>query len=532
MDAATVALYMRLSREDEKVVENGYEADESNSISNQRKLLLGFLNKKPEFADSTVVQYVDDGYSGSGFERPGFAKMMDGVKKGQIQCIIVKDFSRFGRDYIELGNYIEHIFPFMQVRFIAVNDGYDSANYRGKTPDIDVPFRNLAYSLYSQDISDKIKSSIEVRRKKGLYIGSVPLYGYRRNEEGFLTPDEETKGIVQRIYREYLSGRGIAELVRELNREGIPSPKQHKIEKGILHGEKGKICFWLPTTVKQILQNETYTGVLSSGAYKNGLPGSGKRVFVPEKERIRIENAHPAIIDREAFRKVQGRMEKKKHGQAQQFLLKGLVRCGECERLMVREKNRFRCRYQQFTDHRNVESIPEAELEGIVWKAVEIQLQLLEEKEAVFRREKELCEEKRKKLLSEIKKKKIQAEKKREEIKQLYHQYRQGKMGKAEYLARKKWERNLVGEMEEELAGLEAEERGMKKRIEESGVESSSMMEWLEWREDKRELLQCLIGSVDVHVGKEIEIQWKYKSVKGISGKQIDRDKIPCIIMS
>ena len=258
---------------------------------------------------------------------------MDGVKKGKIQCVIVKDFSRFGRDYIELGDYIEHIFPFMRVRFIAVNDGYDSEDYRGKTPDIDVPFRNLAYSLYSQDISDKIKSSLAVRRKKGLYVGSTPPYGYRRDGEGFLTPDEETKGIVQRIYREYLSGKGYAELARELNGEGIPSPKQHKINKGILHGEKGETCFWLPTTLQQILRNEIYTGVLTSGAYEHGPLGSGKRVFVPEEERVRVKNAHPAIIERETFRKVQERMKKKKHGEAQQFLLKGLVRCGECGRI-------------------------------------------------------------------------------------------------------------------------------------------------------------------------------------------------------
>ena len=507
MDVTTVALYMRLSREDDDV------KDESNSISNQRKLLLGFLKKKQELADSPTVQYVDDGYSGTGFDRPGFVEMMDGVKKGKIQCVIVKDFSRFGRDYIELGDYIEHIFPFMQVRFIAVNDGYDSEEYKGKTPDIDVPFRNLAYSLYSQDISDKIKSSLAVRRKKGLYVGSIPLYGYQRDEEGFLTPDEETKGTVQRIYREYLSGAGLAELARELNGEGIPSPKQHKINKGLLRGEKdksfeGKNCVWLPTTLQQILRNETYTGVLSSGAYKSGPLGSGKRVFVPESERVRVENAHPAIIDKGTFREVQEKMHTKKHGEEKQFLLKGLVRCGECGRLMVRDKKLFRCRYQKFTDHRNVESIPEAELEGIVWKAVEIQLQLLEEKEAIFQREKELCEEKHKKLFPEIKKKKMQAEKKREGIKQLYHQYKQGKMGKAEYLARKKWEGNLAEEMETELAGLVTKEEGICQRIEEIDEDRVSIVEWLGCREDKRKLLQCLIRSIDVFAGKEVEIRW------------------------
>lgn len=511
MDVTTVALYMRLSREDDDV------KDESNSISNQRKLLLGFLKKKQELADSPTVQYVDDGYSGTGFERPGFVEMMEGVKKGKIQCVIVKDFSRFGRDYIELGDYIEHIFPFMQVRFIAVNDGYDSEEYKGKTPDIDVPFRNLAYSLYSQDISDKIKSSLAVRRKKGLYVGSIPLYGYQRDEEGFLTPDEETKGTVQRIYREYLSGTGLAELARKLNGEGIPSPKQHKINKGLLRGEKeksfeGKNCVWLPNTLQQILRNETYTGVLSSGAYKSGPLGSGKRVFVPESERVRVENAHPAIIDKDTFREVQEKMHTKKHGEEKQFLLKGFVRCGECGRLMVREKTRFRCRYQKFTDHRNVESIPEAELEGIVWKAVEIQLRLLEEKEAVFQRERELCIEKRKKLLPEIKKKKVQAEKKREEIKQLYHQYRQGKMGMAEYLARKKWEGNLAEEMEMELSALEAVEKGLRQRIEEIKEDSISIVEWLGGREDKRYLLQSLIKSVDVYENNRINMTWRFQN--------------------
>lgn len=512
MNEITVALYMRLSREDDDV------KDESNSISNQRKLLLGFLKKKQELAGSPTIQYVDDGYSGTGFERPGFVEMMDGVKKGKIQCVIVKDFSRFGRDYIELGDYIEHIFPFMQVRFIAVNDGYDSEEYKGKTPDIDVPFRNLAYSLYSQDISDKIKSSLAVRRKKGMYVGSIPLYGYQRDEEGFLTPDEETKGTVQRIYKEYLSGIGLAELARKLNGEGIPSPKQHKIDKGLLRGEKeksfdGKKCCWLPNTIQQILRNENYTGVLSSSAYKRGSLGSGKRVFVPEDERVRVENAHPAIIDKDTFREVQERMHTKKRGEEKKFLLKGLVRCGECGRLMVRDKKRFRCRYQKYTEHRNVESIPEADLEGIVWKAVEIQLLLLEEKEAIFQREKELCEEKRKKLLPEIKGKKMQAEKKREQIKQLYHQYRQGEMGKVEYLARKKWEGNRVEEMVEELTGLEAEEERLRKRVEEIDAGNIYITEWMECRRDRRKLLQCMIESVEVFAKEKVEIRWTFTSM-------------------
>lgn len=354
-----------------------------------------------------------------------------------------------------------------------------------------------------------------------MYVGSIPLYGYQRDGEGFLTPDEETKGIVQRIYREYLSGKGLAELARELNGEGIPSPKQHKINKGILHGDKeesfeGKTYFWLPTTLRQILRNETYTGVLLSGNYKSGPLGSGKRVLVPEEERIRIEDAHPAIIDKDTFREVQEKMYTKKRGEEKQFLLKGLVRCGECGRFMVRDKRLFRCRYQKFTEHRNVESIPEAELEGIVWKAVDIQLRQLEEKETVFQREKELCEERCRTLFPEIKRKRIQAEKKREEIKQLYHQYRQGKMGKAEYLARKKWEGNLVGEMEEELVGMEAEEKELHQRMKEIDADNVALTEWLGLKEDKRKLLQFLIESVDVYDRNRIGIVWRFQDKLGI----------------
>lgn len=511
MDEMAVALYMRLSKEDRKTDGDGLGKDESNSISNQRKLLLGFLKKRRELAGSPSVQYVDDGFSGTGFERPGFARMMEDIKKGKIQCVIVKDFSRFGRDYIELGDYIEHIFPFMQVRFISVNDGYDSEEYKGKTPDIDVPFRNLAYALYSQDISDKVRSSLAARRKKGLYIGSIPPYGYRRDGNGLLEPDEETEAVVRRIYKEYLEGTGLTELARKLNGEGVPSPKQCKINKGFLRREEGKAYFWVPTTLQQILRNEIYTGVISAGAYKNGPLGSGKRVFVSERDRVRVEDAHTAIVDKDTFREVQEKMNTRKRGEAQPFLLKGLVRCGECGRLMVKKRELFRCRYQEFTEHRNMGSLSEPELEGIVQKAVDVQLQFLEEKEKVFRRERELREKRRKELDAEIMRKSREAEKKREAWKPLYQQYRKGEMGKIEYLTRKKWEGSRAEELERELVLMEAEVESLGKRIEEMDRNGGSIAEWMGCKENKRELLLCMVESVDVYVGKNIEVRWKFR---------------------
>lgn len=511
MEKMTVALYMRLSKEDDRDASGGPEKNESNSIGNQRKLLMDFLKRKREFSKSAAAQYVDDGYSGTGFERPGFIKMMEDIKKGKVQCVIVKDFSRFGRDYIELGDYIEHIFPFLQVRFISVNDGYDSEEYRGKTPDIDVPFRNLAYALYSQDISEKIKSSLAVRRKKGLYIGALPPYGYQRDRNGFLTPDEETKETVQRIFREFLSGTGLTELAKILNAEGLPSPGQHKINKGLLREEKGKSCFWTPATIHRILRNETYTGVLSAGAYKSGPVGSGKRIFVPEDERVRVEGAHPPIISKEVFWLAQEKMDTKEKGEARRFLLKGLVRCGVCGRIMVKDKEAFRCRYQRFTGHRSVESIPEAKLEEIVLKAANIRLQLFQEREAVLGREKELCEEKRKRLHRQMKKKKLQAERKGAEIRQLYRQYRQGAIGKAAYLARKEQERLTANEREKELAGMKAEEERLQRREEQAEAGRAFLSEWLKDGKDRRELLQCLLAGIDVYPEKKLAIHWRFQ---------------------
>lgn len=525
MRSMTAALYLRLSKEDEKSDrESGREA-ESNSIGNQRKLIMSFLERNHEFSGWTVREYVDDGHSGTVFERPGFLRMMKDIKKGEVQCVIVKDFSRFGRDYITLGNYMEHVFPFLQVRFLSVNDGYDSRADGGKTPEIDVPFRNLAYSLYSQDISDKVTASLDVRRRKGIYIGASPPYGYKRGGNGALTPDEKAKDVVQRIYREYLSGKGLAQLARELNEEGILSPKQYKAksrEEGRTSPaascpEEGKNGIWLPDAVKRILQNELYTGTLCSGAYRSGPLGAGKRLMVPEEERIRVENAHPPIIDGDTFRRVQEKMRRKAAGQAWQFPLKGLVRCGECGRLMVKEKGLFRCRYQRYTAHDRVEGFSAKRMEEIAWRAVEGCLLLSVEKDALLEAEKELWEEKRESLLDRVRKKRRQADRKQEEIRRLYHRYRKEKLGREEYLLQKERAGNLRREAEAELAGLEESCRKLDLKIRESAVKRVFEGKGADTGEDGEKLLKCLLESMYACAGGAIEIRWRFKAIDRIS---------------
>lgn len=501
MGGKAVALYLRLSREDGE--------GESNSIGNQRKLLLGYLRGKKELSAYRVEEYVDDGYTGTNFDRPGFRKMMEEVKGRKVQCILVKDFSRFGRDYIELGNYIEHILPFLQVRFISVNDGYDSLENGGKTPEIDVAFRNLAYSLYSQDISDKVKTALAVRQKRGFYVGSLPPYGYGRDGEGNLTPEEGAAGTVRRIYRDFLAGAGPGEIAARLNREGVPSPKRHKVEKGLLKGKDGENYVWTPGTVQRILRKETYLGIACSGAYKSGPLGTGRRVFVPEGERIRVEHAHPPLIDVRTFRRAQERMQTKRAGKVKEFFLKGLVRCGECRRLMAREKGRFRCRYQDFTEHAGMESIPEKDLEEIARAAMHTWLMLQADADGLLGREKEMYERKAGELTGEMKRKKMLAGKKKEAGIGLYCQYRRGEIGKEDYLCRKRQEGSPGKKAEEELAALAEERERVKKRIARIEAGQACLEEWETDGEAGRKLLLCLVEHIYVYEGKKVAVWWR-----------------------
>ena len=194
------AAYLRLS------IEDGDKA-ESNSIGNQRELIRDFVAERPEL--HLVGEYADDGYTGTNFERPGFTQMMEDIKSGKINCIIVKDLSRLGRNYIEMGKYLEQIFPMMGIRFIAINDNYDNANTESSDSDSIVgPFKNLLNDSYCRDISIKVRSQLDIKRRKGEFIGGYAMYGYCKDErnKSRLVVDEYAAEIVRSIYRRKLEG--------------------------------------------------------------------------------------------------------------------------------------------------------------------------------------------------------------------------------------------------------------------------------------------------------------------------------------
>ena len=306
-----IGIYLRLSKEDELCHE------ESNSITMQRILLLDYVRE--HFPDAEIMEFSDDGYSGTNFDRPGVQELLEKVKNGEIGCIIVKDFSRFARDYIELGSYLEQIFPFMGVRFISVNDGYDSDLYNGNPADMDVNFKNLLCDLYSRDLSVKIKSSFQAARESGKFIGAAPPFGYRKDPDDrhrFVIEEDEA-AVVRRIFRMYADGMSSVEIAGILNREGVKTPAQVWMEKGIRASKpRNGIFLWRSAGIVYMLENRSYVGDLVQGTTESRGIGERSRWVMDPDRWIIFENHHEGIVDRELFGKVQGRIRSRKRKEA------------------------------------------------------------------------------------------------------------------------------------------------------------------------------------------------------------------------
>ena len=270
-----IAIYMRLSKEDEK----DCRKEESNSIRNQRALAEAYV--KDHFKEYKLLEFQDDGYTGTNFDRPGVTALLKEVKDGKIDCIVVKDFSRFSRDYIELGSYIEQIFPFMKVRFISINDRYDSDEREQRGGILDIRFKHLLYDLYSKDLSVKGKSSLEVKKKQGLYISGNCPFGYEKaaGNRHMLVIAEDEAQVVRKIF--------------DMSASGFTSSQIAKV-------------VWENTMICAILRNRVYVGDMIYGRYER-LQVGGKNRQKPKDEWKIFMNHHEPIIEREVFEAVQER---------------------------------------------------------------------------------------------------------------------------------------------------------------------------------------------------------------------------------
>ena len=343
------AIYLRLSREDGDFSCSS-EKFESNSISNQRLVIMDFLKKCPEI--TFTREYCDDGYTGANFDRPEFQKMMEAVKKGEIDCIVVKDLSRFGREYIDAGAYIQKLFPLLGVRFIAINDNYDNAQPGAADNELILPFKNLMNDSYCRDISIKVRSNLEAKRRNGQFVGSKVVYGYMRSPENknLLVVDPEAAAVVQDIFRWKIDGQSPAQIADRLNQNHIPSPIEYKKGKGL----NQRTCFqtkevaqWSAVAIYRILKNEIYTGTLIQG--KTTSPNHKVKKTVPKapNEWSRTEHAHEAIIAPAQFDLVQRLMlddTRSPAGAKSVHLFSGKVFCVDCGSPMVRKVSHYQDR--------------------------------------------------------------------------------------------------------------------------------------------------------------------------------------------
>lgn len=303
-----VAIYLRLSKEDGDFSLSSGKKSESDSISNQRELIGNYLKEHPEL--ELVGEFCDDGYTGTNFERPDFIRMMEAVKHKTVNCIIVKDLSRFGREYIGVGNYIEKIFPQLGVRFIAINDHYDSASSNSSTDGIILPFKNLINDSYSRDTSIKVRSHLDVKRRHGEFISNFAVYGYLKDPENKnqLIVDDYAAKVVRDIYKWKIDGLSPDKIAQRLIDMGISSPMEYKKSRGIRYAcsfKTGKQAQWSHVTVRRILQDEIYTGVLAQGKRTTPNYKVKKSIYKDKSEWARVENTHEAIIGRKEFDLVQ-----------------------------------------------------------------------------------------------------------------------------------------------------------------------------------------------------------------------------------
>lgn len=388
------AAYIRISKED-AATKNGTK-NVSESVVNQKQLIGDFIASQNDLGDYST--FVDDGATGTNFERDGFQQMMEEIRKGNINCVVVKDLSRLGRNYTGAGDYMEQIFPMLGVRFIAINDNVDSFLRPAEMETILIPIKNLLNDSYSRDLSTKVKSALTSKRKNGEFIGSLAPYGYLKDPEdkNKLLIDTEVADNVRNIFKWYAEGMSKLGLVRKLNSLHILSPSEYRIskypakKKYNVGQRKNAMGLWNIHTLSILLTNPTYCGHMAQGKFTNVSYKNNKRVVIPQDEWIVVKNTHEPIVTEDLFEKVQDQLERNTRaapGKDHVNLFAGFLSCADCKRTMCRSSNKtkngktriyYRCATNMRQSHEacTTHNISENVLEAAVLSVIQAQISL------------------------------------------------------------------------------------------------------------------------------------------------------------
>lgn len=341
-----LAAYCRLSLADGDLGVDG--KDESNSIENQKALLYEFIESKEEFQGMEVREFVDDGYTGTNFKRPGFQKMIDLAKQGKVAAIIVKDLSRFGRDYIGVGEYMEQIFPLLGIRLIAINTGYDSKDYIGMGMGLDIAVSNLVNTMYSRDSGKKLRSANMVKWEKGYTTHASAPFGYiiDPDHKGRYKIDPPSAAIVRKIFDLALMDLNTTQIAYQLNKENVPIPSEYNRQHNVRSKSNQYILtpdkLWNANKVWNILREYAYTGAMVLGKRRILLSGTKITRKMPKEKWYITEGTHEAIVSHEEFEQAQSVIRftsKREYQTKNEYALRKKIRCGHCNRVMQQNFN-------------------------------------------------------------------------------------------------------------------------------------------------------------------------------------------------
>lgn len=514
-----IAEYLRLSLDDG-------EPGESHSIGGQRALINGFLENHPDIQAYSREEFSDDGFSGTNFDRPGFIAMMEKVKRGQIDCIIVKDLSRFGRNYIEVSRYIEQIFPLLGIRFIAVNDRYDSDAHTGSTAGLEIPFQNLIYDLYSKDISKKVMASKMLKMQRGECISAYAIYGYKKSptNRNQLIVDSQAAEVVIRIFEMSCDGKTPREIALALNDEGILSPAEYKKHSGEkrVWGHNDKISIWTGAIVRRVLADKRYTGTFVARQWETKKMGSRKPSKVSPDQWITIEDAMPVIVSKEIFQQSLMMMEQratcpKGPKNKNRTLLSGKVFCGHCGYSMGRKDSKnpyYFCKTLTYSNayHCSGDHIQEQQLIATVLDTIQHSINLACDMKKIWKGKCSQLSEQVTAYEHELSAVREKQERQKQQRVSLYEQYRKNNWSREQYAEeRLKQGREIEYlELEEErLKGALSERRGILSR-EDYNRFVSAFSKYTEVSKLTEELVDELIDRIEIFDATHIKIRMKY----------------------
>ena len=523
-----VAIYLRLSKEDDDLSCSSGAKSESNSISNQRKLIYDFMKSHPEL--DLYDEYKDDGKSGSNFDRAEFQRMMKDIEAGKVNCVIVKDQSRFGRDYIDVGKYKEKIFPKLGVRFITINEGYDSLSATS-SDDLAFTINSFVYDFYIRDISTKIRTNLTAKKQNGEYAGAFVAYGYVKDsdDKSKLVVDPFAADVVKDIFRWKIEGLSPQNIAVRLNGLGIPSPAEYKRLSGSNYRtsfQTSSKALWSHVSVRRILKNEIYLGVMIQG--KRTTPNYKTKTVITkaESEWLRVEGTHEAIISVRDFELVQELLKDDTHCRAGDTTVPvygGRIYCGDCGATAVRKTVSYAGkRYVYYVCNANKHdktvcsrhSIREDVLDQVIYQTVRHQIDLLLDVDKALRQFENLSWEKHKlKQLDASIEIQEEAVRKNNTLRLgIYEDLRAGLLDRSEYESLKK---ELAERIDEATAAIEKLNKE-KREILDGVSKQQSWVEQFRQYENVTELTRPmvihLIERINIFEDSNIEIVFRHRN--------------------